>query len=390
VTKSRLIFLVLTILVVGLLGAAGSMYARGYRFNFKTFKFSPSGLLVLKSEPTGAQIFINGDLKSATDATISLSPDTYDVSVRKDGYLSWNKRLVIEKEVVTEAQISLFRSAPSLTPITFSGSISPVPSDDLSRIAYAVPNSKEATEAGKVGLWVIETADLPLGFTRDPRKIADGDYSLASWEFSPDGRQLLLTTKTGNYLIDAGAFTSQNAMTNVASRREAILKDWETQRKNKLSAQIKNLPIEVADILNRKSSGVTFSPDENKILYTASSSASLKQNLILGLPGSSTQPQARNIEIGKTYVYDIKEDRNFKVGDEGQTLHWFPTSNHMVLAEEGKVTVMDYDGTNRQAVYNGSYTAPDAYPYANTSKLLILTNLGSNGSTANLYSLSLK
>lgn len=389
-TKFRLLFLVITLLVVGIFGTAASLYARGYRFNFKTLKFTPSGLLVIKSEPTGAQIFVNGDLKSASDATISLAPNTYDISVRKDGYLTWNKRMVIEKEVVTEAQISLFRSAPSLTPVTFSGSINPVPSDDLSRIAYAVPSSKEPGTSTKTGLWIIETTDLPLGFTRDPRRIADGDYSSATWEFSPDGRQLLVTTKNGIYLIDISTFTPQSSMTNIASRKDALLKDWETQRKNKLTAQIKNLPNEVADILNRKASKVTFSADENKILYTASSSANLKTNLIKELPGSSTQPQERNIETGKTYVYDIKEDRNFRVGEEGQVLHWFPTSKHLVIAEEGKVTVLDYDGTNRQAVYTGSYVAPNAYPYANTSKLLILTNLGSNGSIPNLYSLSLK
>lgn len=390
VTKFRVFFLVITLLLVGFFATIASWYARGYRFNFKTLRFSPSGLLVIKSEPTGAQIFVNGDLKSATDATISLSPNTYDVSVRKDGYLPWNKRMVIEKEVVAEAQVSLFRAAPSLTPVTFSGSINPVPSEDLSRIAYAVPVTKEPNAVSKTGLWVIETADLPLGFSRDPRRIADGDYSTATWQFSPDGRQLLVTTKTGIYLIDSGTFTPQNSMTNVASKKEAILKDWETQKKNKTSAQIKNLPDDVADILTRKASLVTFSPDENKILYTASGSASLKSDLIKELPGSSTQAQERTIETGKTYVYDIKEDRNFKVGDEGQVLHWFPTSIHLVLAEEAKITVMDYDGTNRQAVYTGSYISPNAYPYANTSKLLILTNLGSNGSVANLYSLSLK
>ncbi len=389
-TKFRLLFLVITILVVGIFGAAASLYARGYRFNFKTLKFTPSGLLVIKSEPTGAQIFVNGDLRSATDATISLSPNTYDVSVRKDGYLTWNKRMVIEKEVVTEAVISLFRSAPSLTPVTFSGSINPVPSDDLSRIAYAVPPSKEPVTSTKTGLWIIETTDLPLGFTRDPRRIADGDYSSATWEFSPDGRQLLVTTKNGIYLIDISTFTPQSSMTNIASKKDTLLKDWETQRKNKLTAQIKNLPNEVADILNRKASKVTFSADENKILYTASSSANLKTNLIKELPGSSTQPQERNIEPGKTYVYDIKEDRNFKVGDEGQVLHWFPTSKHLVIAEEGKVTVLDYDGTNRQSVYSGTYTSPHVYPTVSFSRLMILTNLGANSSLPNLYSLVIK
>lgn len=389
-TKIRVLVFLSTILVVGLIGIFASFYARGYQFSFRSLSFIPRGLLVIKSEPTGAQIFIDGNLKTASDATISLSPDTYDVSVQKDGYWPWNKRVVIEKEVVTTAIISLFRTAPTLTPVTFSGSVNPVASSDLSKIAYAVLPSKDASQNGKAGLWVIETAELPLGFSRDPRMITDGDFSDSQWLFSPDARQILLTSKTGVYLVDTSSFTPQNARVNVSSRKDAILKDWDTQRKDKLSAQIRNLPDELVDILNRKSSSVAFAPDETKLLYTASASATLDENLIKELPGSSTQKQERTIQIGLTYLYDIKEDRNFRVGDEGQVLHWFPTSRHLVLAEDGKLTIMDYDGTNRQPVYNGSYVFPNVFPYANTNKLLIMTNLGSNSSSANLYSISLK
>lgn len=387
-TKLRLLIFLLTLIVVGTLGTFTVFYARGYRFNWGQFKFSPNGLFVAKSEPTGAQIFINGDLKTATDATVSLSPGTYDVSIRKDGYIPWEKRLSIDKEVVTVATINLFRIAPSLTAVTFDGAVSPASSEDYSKIAFGVP-SKSPGDA-KAGLWIVDTADLPLGFTRDPRRITDGDLASASWEFSPDGRQILLTTASGVYLLDAGTFTPQNQRVNISSRKEATLASWEEERKTQLSAQIRNLPDEVADILNRKASQVLFSPDETKILYTASGSATLAENLVKPLPGSSTQRQERTVEEGKSYVYDIKEDRNFFVAEPGATLRWFPTSRHLVYPEEGKITIMEYDGTNRQSVYTGSYSRPHAFPYVNTSKLLILTNLGSGGSTTNLYSLSLK
>jgi len=190
--------------------------------------------------------------------------------------------------------------------------------------------------------------------------------------------------------LDAGTFTPQNQRVNISSRKETTLASWGQERQTKLSAQIRNLPEQVADVLERKASRVLFSPDDTKILYTASGSATLGENLIKPLPGSSTQRQERTIEEGKTYVYDTKEDRNFLVVDTGATLRWFPTSRHLVYPEEGKVTIMEYDGTNRQAVYTGSYTQPDAFPYVNTSKLLILTNLGAGISPSNLYSLSLK
>jgi hypothetical protein len=66
------------------------------------------------------------------------------------------------------------------------------------------------------------------------------------------------------------------------------------------------------------------------------------------------------------------------------------SSRHLLFAGLGQVVVMDYDGTNKQTVYSGSYTMPSAFPFSNMTKLLILTNLGSPNSAANLYTLTVK
>jgi hypothetical protein len=405
-TKIRSLAFILTLLLIAVAGTFVFYYARGYRFNSEQFKFIPNGLLVAKSDPDGAQIFIDGELKTATNANIFLSPGTYDVSIRKEGFLPWYKRLTVEKEVVTEIKPHLFRAVPSLSAVTFSSSFNPVPSSDFSKIAYVVPpNTQDSNgDEDKMGLWVLETVNLPLGFARDPQRITDGDLTNASWEWSPDGREIMLTTRTGVYLLDAGGFTPQNLRVNIASTKDEILNKWEKEKETKFEAQIRGLPDELVEILQRRTSSVLFSPDENKILYTASSSATLAEGLIKEIPGASTQKQERNIKPGQTYVYDIKEDRNFLI-DEGKeslvignSLHdstkrrltWSPTSEHLILAEEGKVTIMDYDGTNRQEVYSGSYIAPHAFPTVNEERLLILTNLGADSALPNLYSLSLK
>ena len=126
------------------------------------------------------------------------------------------------------------------------------------------------------------------------------------------------------------------------------------------------------------------------VMYTASMEGKIEENLIPPLPGSSTQKEERAIKPGKTYVYDIKEDKNFLVGDESAKLYWLPTSRHLIESRENKIVIMDYDGTNRQTVFSGNYIAPHAYPFVNASKLLILTNLGSDSVVPNLYSLSIK
>jgi hypothetical protein len=399
-TKVRVIFFLITLIVVGSVGLFVSYYARGYRLNLKTFKFQPNGILVLKSEPDGASVYINGDLKTATNASISLSPGTYDVEVRKDGYFSWYKRLVIEKEIVTQASVSLFKNVPSLSPVTSTGVVNPIMSEDGAKIIYSVLPSKDVG-SDKAGLWVLDTFSLPLGFGAGPRRITDGDMTGASYTFSPDGHQVLLTISNGVFLIDTGSFTAQNQRINIASKKDATIAGWVTEKEVRNQSLIRNLSPEVADILSRKSSSFVFSPDSNMILYTASSSGTLPENLVRPLPGASTQTQERNIQAGHTYIYDTKEDRNFLITDQPVTidntdnpqtgaLRWMSSSRHLLLAQSGQATVMDYDGTNRQVIYSGSYLAPSVFPFSNTTKLLILTNLGAPSASVNLYTLTVK
>lgn len=399
-TKIRVVFFIVTLTLVGALGIFASFYARGYRFNLKTFKFQPNGILVLKSEPDGASVYINGDLKGATNANISIAPGVYDVEIKKEGFLPWYKRLTIEKEVVTQATVSLFKNVPSLSPATLSGATNALMSEDGSKIVYSVLPSKNLSD-DKVGLWIVDTFSLPLGFGNGPKRIADGDMTEATYTFSPDARQLLLTVSEGIFMIDTESFTSQDQRVNIASKKSATLLEWKKQKEELSLGLIKNLPSTLTDILKRKSSSFIFSPDDNMVLYTASSSATLDQNLVRQLPGASTQTQERNIEAGCTYVYDIKEDRNFKISDQPVTinnmddtkipaLRWMSSSRHLLWAGTDQVVIMDYDGTNRQTVYSGSYVMPRVFPYSNTTKLMILTNLGSTNSPTNLYTLTVK
>lgn len=399
-TKIRVLFFLITLIVVGSLGVFATYYARGYKFDIKTFTFLPNGILVLKSEPDGASVYINGELKAATNANISLPPGVYDVEVKKDGYLSWYKRLTIEKEVVTQATVSLFKTAPSLTPVTYSGAVNPVMSEDGSKIVYSVLPSKNLSP-DKIGLWALDTYSLSLGFGTGPKRIADGDMTGAEYSFSPDNRQILLTVSNGIFLIDTGSFTAQNQRVNVASQKAKIVADWNKQKNTANQNLTQSLPPEISDLLARKTSSFVFSPDDNMVIYTASGSATLSEKLIKPLPGASTQAQDRNVSAGKTYVYDIKEDRNFLITDTPVTinntdnpketaLRWMSSSRHLLMAGPGQITIMDYDGTNRQTVYSGSYVMPSAFPFSNTSKILVLTNLGSSDSATNLYTLSVK
>lgn len=379
-TKLRVFVLFSTMLIVGIVGYFVTLIARGYRFDMVTYKFLENGILVAKSDSDGASIYIDGNLRGATNTNLKLAPKSYDVEIKKNGYISWKKRLTIKKEEVTQITAQLFKTAPSFSPVTFDGAENPVVSADFSKIAYVNDD----------GLWIMSVSSLPIGFPNEPKLITDGALKDATYTFSPNNRELMLETKTGIFILNTNEFTKQTDLVTSVIQKETILKDWKLEKLKKDESEFKLVPVELAEILKNNALNFSFSPDETMVMYTASTSANLKDDLIEKLPGSSTQKEERNIKIGKTYIYDIKEDKNFQVLDNGRSLYWLPTSRHLIYPNEGEIIVMDYDGTNRQVVFSGDYVSPHAYPFVNASKLLILTKLGSSSSLPNLYSLSIK
>lgn len=390
--KVRLLVFLLTIFILATFGTAAIFFAKGYRINFgseeKTIEVSPTGLLVANSEPNGAQIFTNGQLKNATNSTIPLVPGEYDIEIKKEGFIPWKKHIIIKKEEVTQIDAFLIQSAPSLTPLTFSGIVNPRANDDFTKIAYAVP--PEGDNGEKAGLWVLETVNLPLGFNRDPRRITDGDLTEAQWEWSPDGREIMLTTGTGVYLLNTNEYVPTIQRENITLFKQTTLSEWEEIKIKQLTTKLDSLEKPISEIFNSHAININFSPDENRILYTASGSATIPENVVKQLPGSSTQVQDRNIKDGKTYIYDIKEDRNFTIAEPGELVYWLSNSLNLLSPLTDQLIIMDYDGTNRQTILSGNYQYPHAYPSSNPDRILILTNLGSSDSLPNLYWLSLK
>jgi hypothetical protein len=182
------------------------------------------------------------------------------------------------------------------------------------------------------------------------------------------------------------------------------------------------VPETLKDILKNSAEPVIFSPDGSKIVYTATAAAEIPEKLISPSLNASTQKESRHLEPGKTYVYDIKEDKNFLIPFEvplptptltpkpakGKTptpsptlntkylilntnIRWFPTSRHLYWISTDKVVACEYDGTNQTTLYSGPFISPYAYAAPGANRLIILTqlNLGEEAKP-NLYSVSLK
>ncbi len=137
-----------------------------------------------------------------------------------------------------------------------------------------------------------------------------------------------------------------------------------------------------------------WSPDETKVLYVASGSATIPTIIKPALFGTNQTQEDRNLQQGSTYVYDIKEDKNYKIEIENsqiqQNLSWYFDSRHLVSVKNQKIDILDYDGKNTITVYAGPFINGYVFPFPNDSKIVLLTNLGNPDSSPNLYTLGLQ
>jgi len=231
----------------------------------------------------------------------------------------------------------------------------------------------------------VDLSESPLGaINRDSKLVTSLPITPDHITWSPDSRQILAIASSSAQLVDLN--TSQTR--DVLDRLNIIQAGWDQILEEKFTEKFTSLPPRLQDLLATSAANLVWSPNEKKLLYTATASASLADTIIPPLPGSSTQTQNRFLSPNHVFVYDIEEDRNFEVGD-GWT--WFPSSSHLYRVEDSKVIIMEYDGQNQTTVYAGPMSDPFAAAYPSSKQLLILANLNPTLSTLpNLYAVSLR
>lgn len=97
--------------VIFITGISIVFYAQGYKFNFQTFSLVKTGLLYLDADTDATNIYINGELSSDKNPfTKNLLPGYYNISLQKPGFVSWDRNIKIEAEIVANFnKIILFR-----------------------------------------------------------------------------------------------------------------------------------------------------------------------------------------------------------------------------------------------------------------------------------------
>lgn len=383
------------------------LYGSGYRIDLGNLSSSKSiikgtGLLVATSTPDGAQVKINGHLTTATNNTINLAPGTYDVEIVKDGYFPWKKKIKIEQEVVSKAEAFLFPTTPKLEGITDTGVLSPVIDPSMTKIAYVVASQS----ARKNGIYILDMANRSLITLQSASTQLVDDttvtFDTASLSWSPDGKQLLATipgingAKSTVYLLDATTFNQSPK--DVTETLSTVTDPWKKLTDDKETAQVDTLKPLLRQFVQRNADIISWSPDETKFIYTASESATLPQIIKPAIIGADSTPEERTLQKGAVYVYDTKEDKNFKVLDNLNTqpdlaqlpIMWFPDSKHVIVVVDKKITIREYDGQNNTIVYAGPFMDGYVFPWPTADQIVVLTDLGNTNTLPNLYTIGLK
>lgn len=415
----------LTLCAILIISAILIAYGRGYRLDLTKRTIQPTGLIATTSDPIGAQIYVGGILRAATNNSFNIEPGTHTIRIEKEGFQPWQKDISILGEVATRADAFLFPTNPSLSPLTTAGIQNPILSPDGTKIAYIIPRRLPSLESNgavsRAGLWIYELADRPLGRNRDPQQlVAEGQLpfpvSQATLLWSPDSSQILFISGARAYLQQ---LTGTKAGADVSLTLLQLLSRWDEEKRAKDRVKLAAFPVELVNIATQSAKIISFSPDESKLLYEATASATIPPILTPALIGTNSTKEERTISPGKLYVYDIKEDKNFLLMDKKEIsqitptpakkltsnknqqynnrtiqqfpIFWFPTSRHLVLLLEGKIDILEYDRTNWITVYSGPFIDSFLAVWPTGSRLIVMTNLNpSTQDLPNLYTINLR
>ncbi len=397
--KKALFTTLLIVITVGVVAYGFILYGKGYRLNLGgegSKILAGTGLLVLTSTPNGAKVYIDDNLTTATDDTINLPPGEYDVKIEKDGYYPWKKHVILKNEAVTKTDAVLFPVAPKLEATTLLGAEDPIVDPSGGLIGYKVSSSS----AENNGIYVFNLGNRFIPFGASAHQIATDefdDFSSSEFEFSPDGRQMLVTIsdtpQNRIYLLKTDAMNTTPQ--NVTSTIDTVKKQWalmQSQLDEKFAA---TLPSASRRFILDNFAQRKLSPEGDKIFYVASQSATMPHFIKPPLPSTNSTAESRDIKQGAVYVYQLKEDKNYLLYEapEGEIIPnfiWHPSSAHLVFEQNKRIFSLEYDGGNKTTLYVGPFDPTFLHTWPDGSGLIILTNFNDETVPGNLYKVGLR
>lgn len=405
---------------VVILGATTAifLYTSGYRLSKDKngdskngVEVSQTGMINVKSVPDGANVYLDGELETATNGTISgLKPGNYNLKIMKSGFTVWEKQIEVFPELVTDITAILISQGPRLEPLTNAGAKRPVISPSLNKVAFFSRNSSTP------GVWVIPLTGEGLNlFRSNPSVVLEDEpgtfYSRGeSIKWSPNEKELLVQGQqiegqgSDYYLVDLSS-----GGTRYVPNPQTIQNEWDEKLVQKRVDFIEKLSIP-EDLRGIATSPDTlWAPDGKKFMFVCTKGGVDQSRLNeLGFENAPVCDLGNYTGEPKLEYHVYNMEKPIPVGERVETtvfetnayenqpyVSWYEDSFHMILAEkqpdltEGKISLIRIDGTNRTEVYNNTLYSDKVFSSPGGDKIIFLTSFKS-GDQTNLYTVGIR
>lgn len=404
--SKQFVFTLFSLILIAIIAGAAIFLAKGYRYQTDTGTFAGTGIISVTSVPDQASVYLDGHLTTATDDNItSLPPKNYKVRIVKEGYIPWEKDIPVQQGLVSEIKATLYRSIPTIYPITYSGVDYALLSPDSLKLMYVIPNGLEGGLAAerKSGIWVWVMSSqngLGIGTGEQQRQIVQSngvDYSQAKYRWSPDSSQIFVDLPDRKLLLDTNGLN--DVPRDITATYQATLKSWdETEAQTRLTklAQIDNAALRKTA---SDSASLKWSPDDTRILYSDAEGNYKLNDLALGkeyeLPKASHYaflPDSDHLVMIEREATELRSD-GATVGKSNTTPKPSPSGNLTIKEQfaQTRISIIEIDGTNKAEIYYGSVEPNVVVPWPDNSRLVVISSLPTQtASQPNLYGINLK
>lgn len=385
-SKTTFIKTLFTLFAIISITIAVFLYTSGYRFQRVTtggsaVDVTKTGMISAKSIPDGATVYLDDQLKTATNGTLSgITPGIHNLKIIKQGYVEWDKKIEVFPELVTDITAVLISQTPRLEPLTNTGSSAPSISFSLSKLAYF---SKDPT---KPGIWIIPLTQGALSIFRANSYIVIQDNTKTTYssgksiEWSPDEKKLLIGGKDNTFhIVDLQTNTAQST-----SSAEIVRNQWneELSKKRKDFIERLDIPDEIKTVASAVDS--IWSPDDKKFLYTVKTNDKTDYRVY-----NMEKPIPIGENVDNLVFSTLAKDPQPKLTWYSDSFHLITTQMDPIEKNKGIVSLIRIDGSNRTEVYNNTLYSDRVYSTPGGDKLIMLTTFKSNGET-NLYTIGIR
>jgi len=377
------------------------LYSDGWRLNLLGTENQSNtvvirtGMLAVRSIPDGAKVYLDNELITATDDTISsLKPQKYNLKVEKEGFEPWTKEITVYPELVTDITAILVLQSPRLEPLTYTDVKAFDLSTNQNTIAFLTSNHEEP------GVWTLPLSGNPLNVFRNSAKLLIEDSPLSTpslgesvW-WSPDDEEILVKMNTKGYLLYNVARKNSTMITpQSVGDGQFVFDRWHKTYEEEFSS------VKIQAISNRnideftetlmaeiEQADATWSPDEEKLFYFIENPENPSVYDLTVINAEIPLP------VSEKRIYTTIKIESL----ENTKVYWYSDSYHLILVESVPsrpdyytVSLIRIDGTNQTPIYTGRLDSDQAYPTPSGDKIVVLTSLKDN-SPANLYAIVIR